>query len=206
MFGELPGVCGAVPGPAPGLAHGPFHVPRVVAGLLGCLPGPLLLALGLLKPPGQVADALLSLLLLFLRPALLPLCVGQLDFQVVGLLPGFRGLLPGQLQSVLLLAAPGAPGIQIGHLARGLGPADNQGRRGLPGPCREADRGAQRLDQAPLRPLLGRLRVGQHRMQGALDLLPGGIADALPRLGRQLAGLTGSAASGNVRPHQGELA
>ncbi|MGR6975061.1 hypothetical protein ACU639_36710 [Streptomyces cynarae] len=120
LFGELPGVRGGVLGTAPGLAHGPVHIPRVVAGLPTGLPGPLLLAFSLFKLPGQVGDALLGLLLLFLRPALLLFSGGQLAFTVVELLLSLRSLLPGPLKALLLLPAPGARGLQVGHLAGGL--------------------------------------------------------------------------------------
>lgn len=123
LFGELLGVGGGVLGSAPGFAHGPVDVPDVVAGLPGGLPGPLLLAFGVLKLPGQVGDGLLGLLVLFLRLAQLLFRGGQLRFPVVELLLGFRGLVPGSLQALLLLAATGARGIQIGHLASGFGAA-----------------------------------------------------------------------------------
>lgn len=83
LFGELAGVGGGVLGPAPGPADGPVSDPGVVAGLPGGLPGPLPLAFGVLKLPGQVGDALLGLLPLFLRPVLLLFHGGQLRFSVV---------------------------------------------------------------------------------------------------------------------------
>lgn len=192
LFCEVAGLRGHVPGAAPGFADGPVGGPCVVTGLAGGLLGPSLVALGVLKPPGQVGDALLGLLLRILRPALLLLGGSQLVFPVVEVLLGLNGQLPGPLQTFFLLAAPGTRGLEIGHLTGGPG-GTAFGRYG----CRlsleggEAGRGGQRLRQTALRPSFGRLRIGQDRVQGVLNLLPDIVADALPGLCRELAGLPG---------------
>lgn len=191
LFGELPGMGGGVPGPAPSFAYGPVGGPYVVVALANGLAGLLLLAFGVLKLPGQVGDASRGLLLLFLGAALLLLSRSQLALTVVQLLFGIGGLPTGLLQTHSLLAAPRARGTLIGRLVGRFGATGSWCRGGLPGDGGEAGRGGQRLGQTASRPLVGGLEIGQYCVQGVLDLLPHVVAEALSGTCRQLAGLLG---------------
>ncbi|MBW8705806.1 hypothetical protein MBT84_39970 [Streptomyces sp. MBT84] len=106
--------------------------------------------------------------------------------------PGNRNELTGPLEALLLLPAPGARSIEIGYLVGG--PGGTAGSRclwRLREGRGEAGRSAKRLRQSSLGHLFGGLRVGERRMQGVLDFLSYIVADALPDLGRELAGLPG---------------
>ncbi|TCR26182.1 hypothetical protein EV578_101129 [Streptomyces sp. BK205] len=191
LFGELLGVSGGLRRPAPSFADSPVDGPYVIAALASSLAGPLLLAFGVLKLLGQVGDTLFGPFLIFLSAALLLLRGSQLALTVVQLLLGIGGLPTGPFQALLLLAAPGAFGIQSGRLAGGPGATGSGGRGTQYGKGGEPGRGGQRLGQTTPRPLLGGLGVCQYCVQGVLDLLPHVVAEALSGPCRQLAGLPG---------------